>query len=52
MLKPSWFEKFEHLLEIDMLADLDYIVFECSTENSSLKIGFDDELVITVNVQF
>ena len=36
----------------EYLADLDYIEFECSTENSSLKIGFDDELVVTVNVQF
>ena len=36
----------------EYLADLDYIEFECSEENSNLKIGFDDELVITVNVQF
>ena len=30
----------------------DYIEFECSSENTSVKIGYDEGLVVTVTVQF
>ena len=33
-------------------ANTDYIEFECSSENTSIKIGYDDCLVVTISVQF
>ena len=33
-------------------ASTDYIEFECSSENTSVKIGYDDCLVVTISVQF
>jgi hypothetical protein len=33
-------------------ANTDYIEFECTSENTSVKIGYDDCLVVTISVQF
>jgi len=33
-------------------ASTDYIEFECSSKNTSVKIGYDDCLVVTISVQF
>ena len=33
-------------------ASTDYIEFECSSENTSVRIGHDDCLVVTISVQF
>ena len=33
-------------------ANTEYIEFECSSENTSVKIGYDDCLIVTISVQF
>ena len=33
-------------------ANTDYIEFECTSENTSVKIGYDDCLIVTISVQF
>lgn len=33
-------------------ATTDYIEFECSSENTSVKIGYDECLIVTISVQF
>ena len=33
-------------------ATTDYIEFECSSENTSVKVGYDDSLIVTISVQF
>ncbi len=33
-------------------ASTEYIEFECSSENTSVKIGYDDCLIVTISVQF
>ena len=33
-------------------ANTDYIEFDCTSENTSVKIGYDDCLVVTISVQF
>ncbi len=38
--------------EVELKMEEDYIEFECSSENTSIKIGYDDCLVVTISVQF
>ena len=33
-------------------ADTDYIELECSSDNTSVKISYDDELMVTISVNF
>lgn len=36
----------------EFFSDLDYIEIECNTSNTSVKVGVDEVLVVTVSVQF
>jgi len=33
-------------------AKTDYIEFQCSSENTSVKVGYDESLIVTISVQF
>ena len=36
----------------EFFADLDYIEIACSENNTSVKVGYDGDLVVTISVQF
>jgi len=36
----------------EFFADLDYIEIECTEDNTSVKVGSDGDLVVTISVQF
>ena len=38
--------------EVELKMEEDYIEFECTSENTSVKIGYDDCLIVTISVQF